>query len=257
MLSMALQEAMTTLRRQERAMAARAEASEQLADQIVEGLTSGLVVVSREGVVQAINPAARRILELGRAVPASRFARRSARRRRSLIDRGSPARHRPDRAPDAHAQWRKAAPPGVTVSTSPAAMDRWSGGVPVHRSHRGDTIGKQLRLKEALARLGELTAGLAHEFRNGLATIHGYGKLLDPDTCRRRRRRASKASAQKRRRSVKSSPTSCVSRVPSDWRWPPSISERRSRGRLTIRPARRPRCGSKETSRSSTVTRCC
>src|SRR4029078_11437866 len=40
---------------------------------------------------------------------------------------------------------------------------------------------EQLRLKEALARLGELTAGLAHEFRNGLATIHGYGKLLDPD----------------------------------------------------------------------------
>ena len=41
---------------------------------------------------------------------------------------------------------------------------------------------EQLRLKEALARLGELTAGLAHEFRNGLATIHGYGRLLDPAT---------------------------------------------------------------------------
>ena len=32
-----------------------------------------------------------------------------------------------------------------------------------------------------MARLGELTAGLAHEFRNGLATIHGYGRLLDPE----------------------------------------------------------------------------
>ena len=41
---------------------------------------------------------------------------------------------------------------------------------------------EQLRLKEALARLGELTAGLAHEFRNGLATIHGYAHLLDPAT---------------------------------------------------------------------------
>ena len=39
---------------------------------------------------------------------------------------------------------------------------------------------EQLRLKETLARLGELTAGIAHEFRNGLATIHGYGKLIDP-----------------------------------------------------------------------------
>jgi signal transduction histidine kinase len=39
----------------------------------------------------------------------------------------------------------------------------------------------QLRLKESLARLGELTAGIAHEFRNGLATIHGYARLMDPD----------------------------------------------------------------------------
>ena len=38
---------------------------------------------------------------------------------------------------------------------------------------------EQLRLKESLATVGELTAGIAHEFRNGLATIHGYGKLLD------------------------------------------------------------------------------
>ena len=27
--------------------------------------------------------------------------------------------------------------------------------------------------------MGELTAGIAHEFRNGLATIHGYSKLFD------------------------------------------------------------------------------
>ena len=38
---------------------------------------------------------------------------------------------------------------------------------------------EQLRLKDSLARLGEMTAGIAHEFRNGLATIHGYGRLLD------------------------------------------------------------------------------
>ncbi len=40
---------------------------------------------------------------------------------------------------------------------------------------------EQLRLKDTLARLGELTAGIAHEFRNGLATIHGYSRLIDPD----------------------------------------------------------------------------
>ena len=40
---------------------------------------------------------------------------------------------------------------------------------------------EQLRLKESLATVGELTAGIAHEFRNGLATIHGYSKLFDLD----------------------------------------------------------------------------
>ncbi len=73
MLSMALQDALTKLKQQERAMAARAEASERLADQIVEGLTSGLVVVDRGGMVQAINPAARRILELGEGGAGSTF----------------------------------------------------------------------------------------------------------------------------------------------------------------------------------------
>jgi signal transduction histidine kinase len=38
---------------------------------------------------------------------------------------------------------------------------------------------EQLRLKESLATVGELTAGIAHEFRNGLATILGYSKLFD------------------------------------------------------------------------------
>ena len=38
---------------------------------------------------------------------------------------------------------------------------------------------EQLRLKESLATVGELTAGIAHEFRNSLATIQGYSKLFD------------------------------------------------------------------------------
>jgi signal transduction histidine kinase len=48
---------------------------------------------------------------------------------------------------------------------------------------------EQLLLKESLATVGELTAGIAHEFRNGLATIHGYSKLFElaalPDAYRR------------------------------------------------------------------------
>ncbi len=67
-------------------MAARAEASERLADQIVEGLTSGLVVVDRGGMVQAINPAARRILGLGEGGAGIDVSRRSLKPATALSD---------------------------------------------------------------------------------------------------------------------------------------------------------------------------
>ena len=51
--------------------------------------------------------------------------------------------------------------------------------LPVHRSHAGHRDGRAASAKESLAQVGELTAGIAHEFRNGLATIHGYARLLD------------------------------------------------------------------------------
>ena len=183
MLSIALQEALTRLKEQERAMAARAEASVRVADQIVEGLTSGLVVVNRAGVVQAINPAARRILGLGEGGAGKSFQDTlgaatalsdliaealegtSPIARRTITLSGVKPRHL-----------------GVTVSHI-AAEDGSPQAAVCLFTDLTDVmqLEEQLRLKEALARLGELTAGLAHEFRNGLATIHGYGKLLDPD----------------------------------------------------------------------------
>ncbi len=37
---------------------------------------------------------------------------------------------------------------------------------------------EQIALKKNLANLGEMSAGLAHEFKNALATLHGYAQLL-------------------------------------------------------------------------------
>ena len=184
MLSMALQDALTKLKQQERAMAARAEASERLADQIVEGLTSGLVVVDRTGTVQAVNPAAQRILGIGelRAGKPFREALHPATALSDLIAEalkvGSPIVRRTIRLGGVKTRHL-----GVTVSPIAAADGGLQAAVCLFTDLTAVVeLEEQLRLKEALARLGELTAGLAHEFRNGLATIHGYGRLLDPAT---------------------------------------------------------------------------
>src|SRR6187401_355958 len=63
-LSAALHEAVAKLKLQERAMAARAEASERLSGEIISSLTAGALVVALDGNVETLNPAGRRILEM-------------------------------------------------------------------------------------------------------------------------------------------------------------------------------------------------
>ena len=57
LLSAALQEAVTKLKAQERATAARADASERLSGEIISSLTAGLLVVGLHGEVRILNPA--------------------------------------------------------------------------------------------------------------------------------------------------------------------------------------------------------
>ena len=181
-LSAALDEAVTRLRTQERAMSARAVASEQLSAQIVDSLTAGLLVVDGAGGVEILNPAGRRLLgvhtdpvgadyrALLEGVPPLReviaeclSTRRPILRRSLQVPRAGGPSHF-----------------GVTVSPLGGGGDQ--GAICLFSDLTAVVeLEEQLRLKEALARLGELTAGLAHEFRNGLATIHGYSRLLTPE----------------------------------------------------------------------------
>jgi signal transduction histidine kinase len=181
LLSAAMDEAVTRLKTQERAMSARAAASEQLNAQIVESLTAGLLVVDGAGGVKILNPAGRRLLELD-ADPVNADYR-------ALLDRVGPLRdvigeclatHQPIVRRSLHVpRAGRSSHFGLTVSQ----LGGPDGGVICLFSDLTAVIEleEQLRLKEALARLGELTAGLAHEFRNGLATIHGYSRLIVPD----------------------------------------------------------------------------
>ena len=183
LLSQALEDAITQLKAQERAMAARAEASEQLSGQIVASLTAGLVVTDLEGRVRILNPSSRRLLGLGDA-PATGTFREVLGARSPLTDVIDECLH--DRQPIVRRAVELSDPRtrvthlGVTVS--PLVGDSGHpGGVICLFTDLSAVVDleEQLRLKDTLARLGELTAGLAHEFRNGLATIHGYARLMN------------------------------------------------------------------------------
>ena len=181
----AMEEAMAKLRLREQALAARAEASERLSDEIIASLTSGLLVVGQDRRVQALNPFGRKLLGLPEAdwngdvgdvlvsVPELGASIQEC------LDTGQPVRRRTfriDTNPDRPTHL------GVTVSLIRDAGGHPRGVICLF----GDLtdimeLEEQLRLKDSLAQVGELTAGIAHEFRNGLATIHGYARLLDLD----------------------------------------------------------------------------
>lgn len=184
----ALQDAVARLKLQEREQHARAEASERLNADIVRNLSSGLIVVRADGAISSVNPAAQRLIGVpgdcggrpfdevlgGRGDIAGLIA--------GGLRSGHPALHR-------SIDLREAiAPPGTAVrldvSVSPLFdKDGLFQGVICQLTDLSaeHELQEQLRLKEGLAKLGELAAGIAHEFRNGLATIHGYARLMPMD----------------------------------------------------------------------------
>jgi nitrogen fixation/metabolism regulation signal transduction histidine kinase len=182
MLSAALQEAVTKLKAQERATLSRAEASERLNGEIITSLTAGLLVVGLNHDIRILNPAGRRMLGLPELFdPATDERSPHERPLLDVIDecltRGSAILRRSVVLPEAsHGIMHL----GVTVSPLFDEDGKLHGAICLFTDLTAvKDLEEQLRLKESLATVGELTAGIAHEFRNGLATIHGYSKLFD------------------------------------------------------------------------------
>jgi two-component system, NtrC family, sensor histidine kinase PilS len=179
----ALHDALTKLKIQEREMSARAEASERLSSEIVESLTAGLLVVSSDQIIRILNPAARRMLKLPTIIASMNYqaglqefaplalvieeclrtGQPIVRRKLAIASNNPRITHF-----------------GVSVSPLTDGQNELHGAICLFTDLTPVIeMEEQLHLKESLARVGELTAGIAHEFRNGLATIHGYARLLD------------------------------------------------------------------------------
>jgi signal transduction histidine kinase len=191
----AMEDAVRKLRDGERAMKARAEASERLSSEIVASLTSGLLVVDGRGHIRTLNPAGRAMLGLDAAggdagdsdIEAWQGPYRDVLKRATpladvleeCLRTGEPiARRSVAMAP---VEGSAVSHLGLTVSPIRDDSGSHDQGVICLFTDLSEVmeLEEQLRLKDSLARLGEMTAGIAHEFRNGLATIHGYSRLLD------------------------------------------------------------------------------
>jgi len=177
-LSNALGEAVVKLKSQERATAARADASERLSGEIMSSLTAGLLVVGMDSEIRILNRAGRRLL--GEQTALDDYRQALAKPMAEMIDSCLATR-----APILRRTVKVQQPGGpmhlgVTVSPLSDPSGELHGAICLFSDLTAvKELEEQLRLKDSLAAVGELTAGIAHEFRNGLATIQGYSKLMD------------------------------------------------------------------------------
>lgn len=153
----------------------RANELELLTGTLTRSLTSGFVAVDAAGILVNINNAAREILSLadaapgrplGETLPPSPFA--------ELVSRAFAERLTISRVETGHGASI------VGLSTVPlineegaflGMMVLFTDVTPIRE------LETRVREQQALADLGEMSAGIAHEFRNALSTIMGYLRL--------------------------------------------------------------------------------
>lgn len=159
----------------------RARESTRLSENVLREMPNGLLVFSREGFLTTANPAVRKLLGV------DTWARR---RYPEILGEGSSlANHIQDCLETARvvaqetveyetADGRKLAL-GISLSPLRAPGGEVEGAIClVTDLTEMQQLQEQVRLKEHLAALGAMSAGIAHELKNSLATISGYAQLL-------------------------------------------------------------------------------
>ncbi len=190
-----LKEKEQELQRLRHAAAEKASATENVSAAVIDNLPSGVVLFNTSALVQQANPAAREIL--GYASATGLHARdlfRGAGRPEGELAGLEVAMPSLEAVIDSCLKQGRVFRRLTAEYMTPAGVKRVLG-VTVSPFARGAgerigaaclltdltevvTLAQQLRLRESLAALGEMSAGIAHEFKNSLATISGYGQML-------------------------------------------------------------------------------
>jgi PAS domain S-box-containing protein len=178
------------LERLHRAERERAENTARLSEEVTRNMPAGLLIIGSNGLITGTNPAAEQALGI-QGLLFRRFSEAlgessalTALIRQCLSDgkifRREQAAHV---APDGNHREL-----GVTISPIRRGKEKASGAICLLSDLTElAALQKQMHLRENLAALGELSAGIAHEFKNALATISGYAQMIHsepgaPDT---------------------------------------------------------------------------
>jgi PAS domain S-box-containing protein len=176
-----LREQEKELERLHRVEKERAEHTERLSEEVTRNMPAGLVMVNAQGIVASANPAAEQVLGV-RGLGYRRYSEVLGENseltqlvgqclaqgkifRREQVDHKTPS-----------GETRRL---GVTISPIRSTDDKISGTICLLSDLTElAALQEQMELKKNLAALGELSAGIAHEFKNALATISGYAQMI-------------------------------------------------------------------------------
>ena len=159
----------------------RAQQTERLSEAVTSNMPSGLLLVNSSGLISSANPAAEAALEI-RSLPYRKYTEvfgpesRVARMIEGCLADGITFRREEVEYTTPSRELRQL---GVTISPITNKPGEVSG-VLCLLTDLTELAGlqKQIQMKESLAALGELSAGIAHEFKNALATISGYAQMI-------------------------------------------------------------------------------
>src|SRR5580704_6979367 len=159
----------------------RAEKTERLSEEVTRNMPAGLLVVNATGIISSANPAAEQALGI-RGLGFRRYSEALGetsdltRLVAECLSTGKIFRREEvEHIPPAGDTRRL----GVTISPIRRGKEKISGAICLLTDLTElAALQQRMQLKENLAALGELSAGIAHEFKNALATISGYAQMI-------------------------------------------------------------------------------